>query len=245
MSAAYARPLSSEGLAKSESYHAVSQRFLLTALAIAASTHLLTIGSVRLFDVLTGGNQKSWSGPIEIMTVPGSRAPVVPPAVLPSRSSPAVATDSRRVPEPVPDQSALASDTDVTVPGAGDDIHSGSLGAASAPASDSVIIPGDGEATHPAPGTFVYFEEPPRMMRMPAVVYPDIARDAGLEGTVIVEALLSKTGRVLDTRITQPVGLLNDAALQAVRSSVWRPAMDNNHPVEVWVKIPIRFSLHE
>ena len=179
------------------------------------------------------------------MTVPGLRAPVVPPVLALPRQSPSADIDSHRIPQLVPDQAALASDTDVTVPGAGDDIHSGSLGAASSSASDSIIIPGDGEATHPGPDTFVYFEDPPLMTRMPAVVYPDIARDAGLEGTVIVEALLSKTGRVLDTRITQPVGLLNDAAVQAVRGSVWRPAMDNNHPVEVWVKIPIRFSLHD
>ena len=79
---------------------------------------------------------------------------------------------------------------------------------------------------------------------MPKPEYPELARDAQLEGTVKVQALIGKDGLVKKTVVTKSVSLLDDAAIKAVSSSRWRPAMNNNKPVEVWVEVPVKFSLN-
>ncbi len=91
----------------------------------------------------------------------------------------------------------------------------------------------------------MFVTQEPVLVRMPAVSYPDFAREAGLEGSVVIDALLAKDGHVLRTFVVQPLGILTDAAVQAVMASTWRPAMNNAHPQEVWVRIPVRFSLNE
>ena len=63
---------------------------------------------------------------------------------------------------------------------------------------------------------------------MPAVIYPDLAREAGVEGTVIVWALVGKTGSVWKTQVKQSIVALDDAAVAAVAQSRWKPAMNNN-----------------
>ena len=68
MSAALARPMASNGLAGPQGYRAVSQRFLVTALAIAASTHVVTIGSMRLYALLTAGNSETADRGIRVIT---------------------------------------------------------------------------------------------------------------------------------------------------------------------------------
>jgi TonB family protein len=38
--------------------------------------------------------------------------------------------------------------------------------------------------------------------------------------------------------------MLNDAAVNAVKQWVFKPALSNNKPVAVWVAVPVRFSLN-
>lgn len=99
----------------------------------------------------------------------------------------------------------------------------------------------DGEL--PKFGDFVYYEEEPVRLSMPAPEYPDEARRAGLEGTVKVQALIDTTGAVTYTRVVKSIELLDDAAVRAVRASRWKPAMDKHRPVAVWVEIPVSFRL--
>ena len=47
-------------------------------------------------------------------------------------------------------------------------------------------------------------------------VYPDEARRARVEGTVLVEADIAQDGRVVGARVTQSVPLLDRAALEAI-----------------------------
>jgi len=44
--------------------------------------------------------------------------------------------------------------------------------------------------------------------------------------------------------VTQGVTMLNEAAVDAAKQFVFRPALQQHRPVEVWVQIPMRFSLH-
>lgn len=97
---------------------------------------------------------------------------------------------------------------------------------------------------------FVPYDEPPEPIGgfgaiQAKLVYPEIARKAGIEGTVTVQARISETGEVIDTRILVPLGNsgCNEAAVAAIRAVKWKPAKQRDKPVTVWVSIPVRFKL--
>ena len=76
------------------------------------------------------------------------------------------------------------------------------------------------------------------------VKYPDMARRNGIEGQVLVGALVGKDGRVEKTQIISTDNeILNSSAIAAVRETVFTPAIQNGNPVRLWVRIPIAFKL--
>ncbi len=104
-----------------------------------------------------------------------------------------------------------------------------------------VSPPEEDIADLPKFGEYVYVEElPEAVYRMPPK-YPIEASQAGVTGTVIVQALVDKQGRVRDTRVTRSIPLLDEAAVAAVRQWVFKPALVDNKPVAVWVAAPVRF----
>jgi protein TonB len=74
-------------------------------------------------------------------------------------------------------------------------------------------------------------------------VYPDIAREAGVEGTVLVRVLVGEDGFVKEQMIVQSVPMLDEAAAQAAADAVFKPALQKDKPVAVWMVIPIEFQL--
>jgi protein TonB len=109
---------------------------------------------------------------------------------------------------------------------------------------DGIVIAPPSQEELPKFGEYVYVEELPEAITKVTPTYPDIAREAGVDGTVLVQALVGKDGKVKDARIQKPIPMLNDAALAAVKQWVFKPALSNNKPVAVWVAVPVRFSLH-
>lgn len=100
-----------------------------------------------------------------------------------------------------------------------------------------------GEDREPKFGEYVYVEELPEVLQKVAPKYPEEARRAGVEGTVVVQALIGRNGRVKDTRIVNSIPLLDDAAVTAVRQWEFDPAKSKGKPVAVWVAVPVKFSL--
>lgn len=77
------------------------------------------------------------------------------------------------------------------------------------------------------------------------LVYPELAVKAGVEGRVVIEIKLSKTGQILDTRVVQSLGNngCDEAAINAIKSVQWKPAYQRDKPVNVIVSIPVVFRL--
>jgi len=75
--------------------------------------------------------------------------------------------------------------------------------------------------------------------------YPDIAREAGIEGMVIVRAFIDDKGIVREMKIQKgiPNTGLNEAAMKAIGSTRFKPAKQRDIPVGVWISIPITFKL--
>lgn len=116
------------------------------------------------------------------------------------------------------------------------------LTAGSVPGVDSCAGPAQGHL--PARDEYVQVDELPDAIQRIAPEYPDSARAHGVEGTVIVAALVCATGTIIDGYIVQSIPELDDAAEHAVRQWIFQPAMTNGLPIAVWVLIPIRFTLN-
>lgn len=147
------------------------------------------------------------------------------------------------VPEPVPDEMAWETTiaTQAEMSEALAPISLDDLGLAGG--SDVVIdIPTGGR---PSPDDFVPVEEEPIRISIDAPIYPEIAKEAGIQGTVIVRALVGKDGRVKDSLIIEGQDMLNEAALECARTAVFKPALWQRRPVEVWVLMPITFHLRK
>ena len=86
---------------------------------------------------------------------------------------------------------------------------------------------------------------PPQILRQVAPEYPLGARSGGLEGEVVIEAIVDRRGEVEEPLdVLRSVPGLDEAALAAVRRWRFRPAQDEDgRPVRVIVEIPIRFVL--
>ena len=91
-------------------------------------------------------------------------------------------------------------------------------------------------------GQSVYVEEFPDPIHKVKPVYPGRALAAGLEGKVVVHALVDRKGRVIETRVMQSDPTFDAAAVKAVRQWRFKPARSNGQPVAVWVAVPIRFE---
>ena len=84
----------------------------------------------------------------------------------------------------------------------------------------------------------------PVILDAPQPRYTEIARRAGVQGTVIVEAVINEQGRVTDVQVlkTLPMGL-DQAAVDAVRSWRFKPATLAGKAVKVFYTLTVNFTL--
>jgi len=73
--------------------------------------------------------------------------------------------------------------------------------------------------------------------------YPDLARRARIQGTVVLQAVIGKDGGVQSLRVISGHPLLSQAALDAVRQWRYDPYYLNGEPVEVDTQINVNFAL--
>jgi TonB family protein len=87
--------------------------------------------------------------------------------------------------------------------------------------------------------------KPPRLLRQVDPVYPPIARQARVEGVVILEATIDIYGRVQAIKILRSIPLLDQAAIDAVRQWVYEPMMIKGKPRSATFTITVSFNLNE
>jgi len=105
----------------------------------------------------------------------------------------------------------------------------------SQPASqnDGVSLPGTLQMAYPR----YQLNAPPK--------YPGLARKRGQAGTVILQVLINKEGRVddLEIDVSSNFSLLDRAAVTAVREWSFEPGMQGEEKVSMWVRVPVTFKL--
>jgi TonB family protein len=83
----------------------------------------------------------------------------------------------------------------------------------------------------------------PRKLKNVPPVYPDVAKQARVQGTVILECAISPEGKVTRVTVLRGIPLLDQAAVDAVKQWVYTPTLLNGEPVAVIMTVTINFRL--
>jgi TonB family protein len=93
----------------------------------------------------------------------------------------------------------------------------------------------------PAPARVGGDVKPPKLISTVLPIYPAIARSAGVEGSVVVEASIGSNGNVVSTKVISGPPILRQAALDALRRWKYQPATLNDVPTAVQITVTIQF----
>jgi protein TonB len=239
MTAAEAAAISHSGTQHLKSLYT---KHLLRALIIATSLHLGVIGAYYLGGIL--GEDDEALPMVRIMKYTDLGPP---PSLTNADAAPQVAVSvpitkpSIGVPVPVPDAEVNPEQTIATQE---------ELSEISSPATGlegdgaGVAIEQDLVIDDEDPPDFVPVEQQPVPVKQVNPVYPDMAKRAGVEGTVWVKILVDKEGKAKKAVVMKSDNEIFDAAaVEAALGWVFTPAMMNNGPVAVWAAVPFRFKL--
>ena len=112
----------------------------------------------------------------------------------------------------------------------------------------NTLLPGeDPENSIPEPGTFIPHSVLPVCTYRPVPEYPEMARQAGVEGRVILQVFISPEGDPVEAIVIDSSGLgsMDSAALASVMESSWSPAKRaDGVPVGVWTSVVYNFVLN-
>jgi periplasmic protein TonB len=84
-----------------------------------------------------------------------------------------------------------------------------------------------------------------KLVRQPKPVYPPLAKQARISGTVKLEAVIAKDGTIQNLKVIAGHPLLVPAAMEAVKQWVYAPTLLNGEPVEVVTQIDVNFTLSQ
>ncbi len=73
--------------------------------------------------------------------------------------------------------------------------------------------------------------------------YPALAKQARVQGSVVLKAIIGKSGKIENLQVISGHPMLTASALQAVRQWQYKPYILNGQPVEVETNITVNFSL--
>jgi protein TonB len=113
------------------------------------------------------------------------------------------------------------------------------------PYGDEIFEPMTGAEAAPSE-PYYYFDEPPALVRYVNPVYPELARQAGMEGAILLSVLIGADGAVIEVKVVQSdvTPAMEKAAIEAARLFGFRPATQNTKPVKARISIPIVFRLN-
>jgi protein TonB len=184
-----------------------------------------------------------------LMTTP--EAPKAPPELIHRTSAPASASPANNIlvqlqaPRLIPPQIPIAYDPG---PGVRIAMDNGEQGRGDGP------IGGVGdEPFHHATPTVIHPEtkairvsswtEEEMIVSRTIPPYPIIARTMGVQGTVVLAATISKAGTIENLRVVSGPAVLQQAALDAVKTWRYKPYMLDGQPVEVETSVEVVFRI--
>jgi TonB family protein len=105
--------------------------------------------------------------------------------------------------------------------------------------AQSSVAPGSG-----AGGTAPLYDKPPVLIFKMEAEYPEEARKAKYQGTVLLDVEVDDSGQVVNLRVARSLGLgLDQKAIDAVKRWRFRPAMKDGRPIGVEIQVEVNFRL--
>jgi periplasmic protein TonB len=114
------------------------------------------------------------------------------------------------------------------------------------------ILGGSGHAPAPPPPTPVAHKGPyrvggkvqaPRLIHQVQPEYPPLARQARIQGDVIIDSVIDTQGRVTQMKVVSGSPLLVESAIQALGQWRYQPTLLNGQPVAVDMLVTLHFTL--
>ncbi len=193
-----------------------------------------------------------------LVAPPPPPPPPPPPAATPEVKAVAKVVSeldngALRTPTKIPDKVAMIKEEDTPPPSAGGIGVVGGIGGVGG-GTPGGVIGGILSATASATSNIPKMEAPKRVRVSAGVTegmllsqqrppYPMLAKSARIQGHVMLQAIISKDGRVENLRLISGHPMLAPAAIEAVKQWRYRPYLLNGEPVEVETTIDVNFSL--
>jgi TonB family protein len=96
------------------------------------------------------------------------------------------------------------------------------------------------------PPAVVEYDQAPELVKQFQPDYPDEAVKNKLEGLVWVSLWIDESGKVAEAKVTKTENeIFNQAAIDAGKQWIFKPAIAKGKPIAVWVTVPFRFTLHD
>lgn len=181
--------------------------------------------------------------PAKPVAVPAARKPISTPKIAASTTPaepPAVATTRTALPPLDVEVVAGSKHSEIHPPApAKIEVPSSSLTASSVQAAPS--IQPITEAAQREPITRTAAIQPPQASYR--TTYPVLAQHMNVQGSVVLQAVISADGLIEDLRVLSGPAILSSAAQQAVREWRFKPMFQNGQAVESKAKITVNFSI--
>lgn len=226
------------------------QKNMALGVVLAAVLHLVLIGGLLLYQYIK--ERANAAEPVAIVRIKTMSDIAPPPSMTAAKpqvnvAEPDIAPPSVGIPTPVPDEEAV-EDVRFATRAELAELSAPVVAAGGSGGGDSVEIDSKAmeEEFFPQAGEFVAVEEMPVEINHEAPVYPEMAKLTDKSGTVWVQALVDKEGKVRDARVLKPSGSnvgFEEAAIEAAYKNRYKPAIQNGRPVAVWVSYRVDFKL--
>jgi len=181
----------------------------------------------------------------EPMSVSAPPPPPPPPVrrarARPMAARPVIQQSAFVAPVDIPQEILPEEDLDLGIEGAAGGVEGGVPGGVV-----GGVVGGLPDAPAPPPQRAIRVGgqiKPPRKLKDTQPIYPDIAKQARVQGVVILECTISPQGKVTDVKILRGIPLLNQSATKAVKQWVYTPTLLNGVPVPVIMTVTVNFKL--
>ena len=217
-------------------------------LPVSLTLHALALLLILVVPLLQPADLPEPASAVKAFFVEPMAAPVPPPPPPPAPPRP---TAIKEPPRPIVDQTKFVAPVEVPEqirPEEGLDLGLGDAGGVEGGVPGGVVggVVGGLPDAPPPPMQAVrvggQIKEPKKLKNV-TPVYPDIAKQARVQGVVILECTISPQGKVTDVKVLRGIPLLDQAAVDAVRQWVYTPTLLNGVPVPVIMTVTVNFKL--
>ncbi len=231
-----------------ELQHLSYQKYAFFGLTVALLFHLSLIATYYLTYSLNGDDDiyrppLVWTGVLPSPSIPSRDVATAYNVAVPQVKS------SIGVPIPVPDIEISPDKTIATqqeISQANDNQLKDFFGNGNKDGIISQPIVKLEDEVEPRIDSFYAVEIRPQVIKQIAPEFPEIARRAGVEGTVWVNCLVDKNGRVKKAIVMKSDNpIFEEPAIEAARQWLFTPAIMNNGPIAVWATVPFKFQLNK